>query len=92
MFAAQLIVQGDTVTVNMHCAVLFAASVDADRQALNDKLEGRIMCTCGCRRPVNDCSMMNCGGHAAQTKKLSQEIVPVSILRVNKHKRFVLAK
>ena len=27
MFAAQLIVQGDTVTVNMHCAVLFAASV-----------------------------------------------------------------
>jgi cytochrome c-type biogenesis protein CcmF len=52
-------------------ALLFAASTDAERKALNDKLEGRIMCPCGgCRRPLNDCNMMNCGGHATQTKKL----------------------
>jgi cytochrome c-type biogenesis protein CcmF len=51
-------------------AAVFAATTDADKQALNEKLEGRIMCSCGCRRPVNDCNMMNCSGHAAQTKKL----------------------
>jgi cytochrome c-type biogenesis protein CcmF len=51
--------------------LVFAAGVDADKKALNDKLEGRIMCPCGgCRRPLNDCNMMNCSGHAVQTKKL----------------------
>ena len=52
-------------------ALALAATTDAERKALNDKLEGRIMCPCGgCRRPLNDCNMMNCGGHATQTKKL----------------------
>jgi cytochrome c-type biogenesis protein CcmF len=51
--------------------LVFAAGTDAERKALNEKLEGRIMCPCGgCRRPLNDCNMMNCGGHAVQTKKL----------------------
>ena len=70
-------------------AFAMAASTDDERKALNDKLEGRIMCPCGgCRRPLNDCNMMNCGGHATQTKKLQaliaqgkteQEIVAIFV-------------
>jgi cytochrome c-type biogenesis protein CcmF len=57
-------------------AVTFAESppAEAQRQALTNRLEGRIMCTCGCRRPVNDCNMMNCSGHATQTEKLQKLI------------------
>jgi cytochrome c-type biogenesis protein CcmF len=45
-----------------------------ERKELTRKMEGRIMCTCGCRRPLNDCGMMNCGGHAVQTEKLTRLI------------------
>jgi cytochrome c-type biogenesis protein CcmF len=44
----------------------------AERGALERQLEGEILCTCGCRRPLNDCGMLNCGGHASQTAKLRQ--------------------
>jgi cytochrome c-type biogenesis protein CcmF len=42
------------------------------RGALERQLEGEILCTCGCRRPLNDCGMFNCQGHATQTAKLRQ--------------------
>jgi len=42
------------------------------RGALERQLEGEILCTCGCRRPLNDCGMFNCQGHASQTTKLRQ--------------------
>jgi cytochrome c-type biogenesis protein CcmH/NrfF len=40
------------------------------RSALERQLEGEILCTCGCRRPLNNCGMPNCDGHASQTAKL----------------------
>jgi len=42
------------------------------RSALERQLEGEILCTCGCRRPLNDCGMFNCQGHSSQTAKLRQ--------------------
>jgi cytochrome c-type biogenesis protein CcmF len=42
------------------------------RSALERQLEGEILCTCGCRRPLNNCGMPNCEGHASQTAKLRQ--------------------
>jgi cytochrome c-type biogenesis protein CcmF len=42
------------------------------RTSLERQLEGEILCTCGCRRPLNDCGMFNCQGHATQTAKLRQ--------------------
>jgi cytochrome c-type biogenesis protein CcmF len=44
----------------------------AERGTLERQLEGEILCTCGCRRPLNDCGMFNCQGHASQTTKLRQ--------------------
>ncbi len=43
-----------------------------ERSALERRLEGEILCTCGCRLPVGSCGMLNCSGHAAQTAKLKQ--------------------
>jgi cytochrome c-type biogenesis protein CcmF len=42
------------------------------RSALERRLEGEILCTCGCRLPVGSCGMLNCTGHAGQTAKLKQ--------------------
>jgi cytochrome c-type biogenesis protein CcmH/NrfF len=42
------------------------------RTVLERQLEGEILCTCGCRRPLNNCGMPNCQGHASQTAKLRQ--------------------
>ena len=42
------------------------------RSALERQLEGEILCTCGCRRAINNCGMPNCQGHANQTAKLRQ--------------------
>ena len=42
------------------------------RSALERRLEGEILCTCGCRLPVGSCGMLNCSGHAGQTAKLKQ--------------------
>ncbi|MGH9254159.1 MAG: cytochrome c-type biogenesis CcmF C-terminal domain-containing protein [Vicinamibacterales bacterium] len=44
----------------------------AERSGVERQLEGEILCTCGCRRPLNDCGMFNCQGHATQTAKLRQ--------------------
>ena len=43
-----------------------------ERGALERRLEGEILCTCGCWRPIDDCGMFNCQGHATQTAKLRQ--------------------
>jgi cytochrome c-type biogenesis protein CcmF len=52
---------------------LLAQTVEATpRSALERRLEGEILCTCGCRRPLNNCGMLNCDGHARQTVRLRQ--------------------
>jgi cytochrome c-type biogenesis protein CcmF len=61
-------------------ALLFPASATAQdqivpleqRSALHRRLETEIMCTCGCRRPVGDCGMLNCPGHASQMSRIKQ--------------------
>jgi cytochrome c-type biogenesis protein CcmF len=59
LLPASLVAQGDTVQA-------------VPRGALERQLEGEILCTCGCRRPLNNCGMPNCEGHASQTAKLRQ--------------------
>ena len=44
------------------------------RSALERRLEGEIVCTCGCRRSLANCGMPNCEGHAAQTEKMHQDL------------------
>jgi cytochrome c-type biogenesis protein CcmF len=46
----------------------------APRPALQRQLEGQILCTCGCRRPLNDCGMTNCGGLESQLAKLQGHV------------------
>ena len=42
---------------------------------LRRQLEGEILCTCGCRRPMNDCPMEpNCPGLDAQRTKLDKYV------------------
>jgi cytochrome c-type biogenesis protein CcmF len=41
-----------------------------ERSPLERRLEGEILCTCGCRRSLALCGMPNCEGHAAQTEKM----------------------
>jgi cytochrome c-type biogenesis protein CcmF len=54
----------------------FAQSPDATRAVLRKQLEGEILCTCGCRRPMNDCPMEpNCHGLDAQRAKLDKYVV-----------------
>jgi cytochrome c-type biogenesis protein CcmF len=44
-----------------------------EKSALRRQLEGEILCTCGCRRPMNDCPMEpNCHGLDAQRAKLDK--------------------
>jgi cytochrome c-type biogenesis protein CcmF len=43
----------------------------AEKAELRRALQGELMCTCGCRRPLNDCPMEpNCHGLDAQRAKL----------------------
>src|SRR4051812_12761142 len=59
LLPTSLLAQGETVQAE-------------PRSALERQLEGEILCTCGCRRPLNNCGMPNCEGHASQTTKLRQ--------------------
>ena len=46
------------------------------RADLRKQLEGEILCTCSCRRPMNDCPMEpNCHGLDAQRAKLDKYVV-----------------
>src|SRR3954454_18963819 len=59
LLPASLLAQGDTVQAE-------------PRSALERQLEGEILCTCGCRRPLNNCGMPNGVGHASESAKLRQ--------------------
>ena len=51
------------------------AQTTAARSDLRKSLEGEVLCTCSCRRPMNDCPMEpNCHGLDAQRAKLDQYI------------------
>ncbi|HEY5619163.1 MAG TPA: cytochrome c-type biogenesis CcmF C-terminal domain-containing protein [Vicinamibacterales bacterium] len=79
--AARVPANAVTTSLLLLSLVLWPAAVMAqsgqtvspeDRSGLERQLEGEILCTCGCRRPLNDCGMFNCQGHATQTTKLRQ--------------------
>jgi cytochrome c-type biogenesis protein CcmF len=54
----------------------FAQTPQAVRADLRKQLEGEILCTCSCRRPMNDCPMEpNCHGLDAQRAKLETYVV-----------------
>ncbi len=40
------------------------------KDPLEQRLHSEIVCTCGCRRALDNCGMPNCGGHAAQSEKI----------------------
>jgi cytochrome c-type biogenesis protein CcmF len=44
------------------------------RSALQQRLEGEVMCTCGCRLSVSNCGMMNCHGRDGQQAKIAAHI------------------
>jgi cytochrome c-type biogenesis protein CcmF len=51
----------------------FAGAQQIQKSELRRELEGEIMCTCGCRAPMNDCPMEpNCHGLDAQRAKLDK--------------------
>jgi cytochrome c-type biogenesis protein CcmF len=54
----------------------FAQTVaPVQKSELRKDLEGEILCTCGCRRPMNDCPMEpNCHGLDAQREKLDKYV------------------
>jgi cytochrome c-type biogenesis protein CcmF len=50
-----------------------ASVAPVQRSELWKRLEGEIMCTCGCRRPMNDCPMEpNCHGLDEQRAKMAK--------------------
>jgi cytochrome c-type biogenesis protein CcmF len=56
-------------------ASLAAQRPGVERADLRRELEGEILCTCGCRRPMNDCPMEpNCHGLDAQRPKLDEYV------------------
>jgi cytochrome c-type biogenesis protein CcmF len=78
-FAAAKVPSGAATTSLLLILLLVPASLRAQssqtvqvipRSALERQLEGEILCTCGCRRPLNNCGMPNCQGHASQTARL----------------------
>jgi cytochrome c-type biogenesis protein CcmF len=42
------------------------------KDPLEKRLHAEIVCTCGCRRALDNCGMPNCGGHAALSEKIKQ--------------------
>jgi cytochrome c-type biogenesis protein CcmH/NrfF len=44
------------------------------RSDLERRLEGEILCTCGCRRSLNNCGMTNCSGLDTQIPKLKAHL------------------
>jgi cytochrome c-type biogenesis protein CcmF len=44
----------------------------ASKNPLEKRLHSEIVCTCSCRRALDNCGMPNCGGHAAQSEKIRQ--------------------
>jgi cytochrome c-type biogenesis protein CcmF len=44
----------------------------ASKDPLEQRLHSEIVCTCSCRRALDNCGMPNCGGHAAQSEKIRQ--------------------
>jgi len=54
----------------------FAQAIDgqnvpiAPKDPLEKRLHAEIVCTCGCRRALDNCGMPNCGGHEAQSTKI----------------------
>ena len=42
------------------------------KNPLEKQLHSEIVCTCSCRRAMDNCGMPNCGGHAALSEKIRQ--------------------
>jgi cytochrome c-type biogenesis protein CcmF len=52
---------------------LFAQSVPiVPRSAVEKKLQNEIICMCSCRRPLNECGMLNCSGREPETARIRE--------------------
>jgi hypothetical protein len=52
---------------------LFAQTVPiVPRSAVEKKLQNEIICMCSCRRPLNECGMLNCGGREPETARIRE--------------------
>ena len=78
-FAASKVPSGAATTATMLLLFVLApgalpAQTSAEERArLRKELQGELMCTCSCRRPLNDCPMEpNCHGLDAQRAKLDK--------------------
>jgi cytochrome c-type biogenesis protein CcmF len=66
-----------TVALLLMCLLtsspLFAQSTPlVPRSAVEKKLQNEIICMCGCKRPLNDCGMLNCGGREPETARIRE--------------------
>ena len=69
-----------TTTVALLLAVFCASATMSAKQsvplvprsALEKKLHSEIMCTCPCRRPLNECGMLNCPGREPETARIRE--------------------
>jgi cytochrome c-type biogenesis protein CcmF len=75
-YAAAKVPSGAATTAVVLLMLLSPAIAGAQtiqKSELRRELEGEILCTCGCRRPMNDCPMEpNCHGLDAQRAKLDK--------------------
>ena len=77
-FAAAKVPSGAATASMILLLLLSPTSLGAQqlqKSELRRALEGEILCTCGCRRPMNDCPMEpNCHGLDAQRAKLDKYV------------------
>jgi cytochrome c-type biogenesis protein CcmF len=80
-FAVAKVPAGAATTTMLLIALLAPSPAGAQvvpavqKSPLYRQLEGEILCTCGCRRPMNDCPMEpNCHGLDAQRAKLEEYV------------------
>ena len=75
-YAAAKVPSGAATTGMILLLLMSPAALGAQpiqKSQLRRGLEGEILCTCGCRRPMNDCPMEpNCPGLDAQRAKLDE--------------------
>ena len=78
-FPAEVATTASTLLLMLGIATsAFAQSAGAEnvppipKDPLEKRLHSEIVCTCGCRRALDNCGMPNCGGHAAQSEKIRQ--------------------
>jgi cytochrome c-type biogenesis protein CcmF len=61
------------LTLLLTSTSLFAQSVPiVPRSAVEKRLQNEIICMCSCRRPLNECGMLNCSGREPETARIRE--------------------